>query len=152
MSIPKPIFSLVYISTASNLYKESELAKILKGARSNNSNLGISGMLLCKDGSFLQVLEGDETQVKMLFQKISRDSRHKGVTIVHQSSSDQREFPDWSMGFRDLRSSDVSSIPGYSHFMESPLSVGDFAKDPSRAKQLLLLFKNEKGTSAKSSG
>jgi hypothetical protein len=108
-------------------------------------------MLLRKDGGFLQVFEGDETKVKMLFQKISRDPRHTGVTIVHQSSSDRREFPDWSMGFRDLRSSDVSSIPGYNHFTESPLSLGDFTKDPSRAKQLLLLFKNEKGTSAKSS-
>jgi hypothetical protein len=109
-------------------------------------------MLLCKDWNFLQVLEGGKGKVKIIFHKISRDSRHKGVTILHRGFSEKREFPDWSMGFRDLRSPDVANIPGYSHFLESSLSLAGFAANPSRAKKLLLLFKDEKGSAAKSSG
>jgi hypothetical protein len=40
-------------------------------------------------------------------------------------------------------------IPGSNHLLDSSLTAADFASDPSRAKKLLLLFKEDKLLSAK---
>ena len=45
------------------------------------------------------------------------------------------------MGFRDLNSAEVRSLPGYSEFLNTPLTGKEFAADPSRAHKLLLTFK-----------
>lgn len=52
-----------------------------------------------------------------------------------------RQFPDWSMGFRDLKSPDVSSLPGYSKFLNTPLTGSEFSSDPKRSQKLLMTFK-----------
>ncbi len=52
---------LCYVSTAKYLMTQEELLKLLNVARQSNSKLGITGMLLYKDMSFLQVIEGEAT-------------------------------------------------------------------------------------------
>ena len=98
-------------------------------------------MLLYKDGSFMQALEGDEATVLGLFERISRDSRHKMISIIHQGSVDERQFPDWSMGFRDLNSPEVQSVPGYSEFLNKSLTGSEFTSNPTICQKLLLMFK-----------
>jgi hypothetical protein len=135
------MFFLVYVSSALKPFSKEDLVTLLEKSREHNATLGVSGMLLYKDGNFLQVLEGEEEQVKTLYAKITKDPRHKGVLTLLQGPSTDRDFPDWSMGFRDLVSPEVSEIPGYSHFLETPLTKAGFSSQPSRAKKLLLLFK-----------
>ena len=137
------IFSLVYLSAATVPFSKQDLVTLLEKSRENNTGLGITGMLLFKDGNFLQVLEGDEEKVRNLYQKIGRDPRHRECAVLFHGSSTQRDFPDWSMGFHDLGSRDVLSIPGFSTFLKTSLTARDFAHDPRRAKTLLLLFKDE---------
>lgn len=137
------IFSLVYVSEGTHSYSAHDLQQILTKARETNSKLGISGMLLFKGGNFLQVLEGDREKVMTLFDKIVRDSRHHRVTVLFKGESEQRDFPDWSMGFHDLDSPDTKKIPGFSDFLRTTLTTSDFT-DMRRAKKLLLLFKEEK--------
>jgi hypothetical protein len=60
---------------------------------------------------------------------------------LQQGFSEGRQFPDWSMGFRDLDSPDARSEPGYSGFLNAPLTGREFSADPSRAQKLLLTFK-----------
>jgi len=148
---PNSIFSLVYISAASSPFTESQLFELLQKARAKNSALGVTGMLLCKDGKFLQVLEGEKPKVRQLFETIMRDPRHEGILTLQEGVSDHREFPDWSMGFRDLRSPEIGRTPGFSHFLKSSLTAADFAGDPSRAKKLLLLFKDKTKSAASGS-
>ena len=135
------MFFLVYVSSALKPFSKEDLVTLLEKSRKNNSSLGVSGMLLYKDGNFLQVLEGEEEHVKTLYAKIAKDPRHKGVLTILQGPSTDRDFPDWSMGFRDLASPEVSEIPGFSHFLDTPLTKAGFSSQPSRAKKLLLLFK-----------
>ena len=45
------------------------------------------------------------------------------------------------MGFRDLADQSASKTPGYSDFMNTPLTGGAFSQDPSRCMKLMLLFK-----------
>jgi hypothetical protein len=88
----------------------------------------------------LQVLEGEEGAVRSLYAKISRDPRHKGYILL-QSTLQERQFPDWSMGFRDLESEEARSNPAYSEFLNTPLTGKEFSANPSRSQKLLLSFK-----------
>lgn len=135
------MFTLVYVSSAVTPFSQSELATLLEKSRANNASLGITGMLLYKDGNFMQVLEGEEEQVMALNAKIIRDSRHRGVMILLKEHQPHRTFADWSMAFRDLGADDVKRLPGFNEFLNLDLTDRSFAADPSRAKKLLLTFR-----------
>lgn len=135
------MFFLVYASSAARLFSESDLSDLLATSRENNARAGITGMLLYKDGNFMQVLEGEEGAVRELYEKIGTDPRHKGEITLLRSIADERQFPDWSMGFRDLDSLEARATPGYNEFLNTPLTGREFSGDPTRAQQLLLTFK-----------
>jgi hypothetical protein len=89
----------------------------------------------------MQVLEGEKEAVKKLASIIERDPRHKGFLILLQEVSEERLFPDWTMGFRDLADGNAAKTPGYNQFMNTPLTDAEFSRDPNRCMKLLLLFK-----------
>lgn len=135
------MYSLTYVSSASTLLTKDQLTAILETARERNSAAQVTGMLLYKDGNFMQVLEGERAIVDKLFQKIRGDARHKGVLVLLAGDVEQRSFPDWSMGFRDLRSPELAHLPGFSDFLNTSLAAEEFISSPSRARKLLLTFK-----------
>lgn len=135
------MYRLVYVSAATQLFSKAELLELLKGARNKNQRLGISGMLLYKDGEFLQLLEGERSAVKALFAQIKQDPRHDGTIVVDEEDTAERLFQDWAMGFRDLNDPEVQQTPGYSQYMNTPLVAEQLAKHPSAALQLLEMFK-----------
>ncbi len=135
------MFFLIYVSVASHPFSAGELVALLEQARRNNAASGITGMLLYKDGNFLQVLEGDEKMVCALQHRISRDSRHHKMFMLAQGTCQTREFPDWSMGFSNLDAPDATGVAGYSEFMNVPLNEETFSPNPSRAQRLLRVFK-----------
>ena len=135
------VFFHVYASSAVQLFAPEELRALLETSRRNNAALGISGMLLYKDGNFLQVLEGREAAVLQLADKISHDPRHRGIITLMQGFESEYQFPEWSMGFCDLRSDEATTMPGYSAFLESSFHPKALAADPTSAQRLLLSFK-----------
>ncbi len=136
------MFHLIYVSSAAYLFSNDELRALLETCRENNSRQDITGLLLYKEGNFMQVLEGDEELVQGLHAKISRDPRHNGLLTLLQGAVAEREFPDWSMGFRDLDSPEIRALPGYNDFLNIPLTSGEFLANPSRAQTLLRVFKS----------
>jgi hypothetical protein len=138
------LISLIYLSAATVPFSALELRELLTKSRENNSKLHITGMLLFKDGNFLQALEGEEKKVLALYEKIALDRRHQSLVVLWQGPCSERVFPDWSMGFHDLRSADVARTPGFNSFLDTTLTSADFATDPGRARKLLLLFKEER--------
>lgn len=134
------MFFLIYVSSANKPFSQYELLSLLEKCRDNNSKLEITGMLLYKDGNFMQILEGEEPAVRLLYNKISVDSRHRGEIILLQGTLAERQFPAWSMGFRDLNSSDAL-VPGYNEFLNTNLTGEEFSASPTRAQKLLLMFK-----------
>ena len=136
------MFFLVYVSSATRLFSRSELVAILAYAREHNSKLGITGMLLYKGGNLMQVLEGEEIAVKNLYEKISRDPRHKGLIQILSGQQAARQFSDWSMAYRDLGTADEVMPEGYSDFLNTPLTSAEFGDQPARSLKLLSLFKS----------
>ncbi len=105
------IFQLCYISTAADDMQRQDLVDLLTVSRRNNERQGITGMLLHSGDYFIQLLEGDEAAVRRMFEAISGDRRHRGVTLVFQGPAPQRDCPDWSMGFQALADSEWLAFP-----------------------------------------
>lgn len=135
------LFRMVYISTASKLFTSVELREMLKESNERNKTSGITGMLLYKDGQFMQVLEGTADAVTATFSRISKDPRHHGIMVLAKGAVQERRFPGWSMAFRDLNLPDHQKLPGYSEFLNTPLTGAEFAGNPDRCEKLLLVFK-----------
>jgi hypothetical protein len=134
------MFSLTYVSSAVKPFSPRELRDLLEICVRNNRRLEVTGMLLYRDGKFMQVLEGEESVVKGVYEKLGRDPRHSGLVALLRGSVSDRNFPDWSMGFRDL-GADLDNPEGYSEFLNVPLTDKLFRTDPSQAQKLLLSFK-----------
>lgn len=141
MPSAEKLFSLVYISSTVVPLSPAELTELLAVSHRNNSALGITGMLLYKDGNVMQALEGEERAVRALYAKIGRDPRHRGLLTIYQGPVLARQFEDWSMGFRDLRTVEALAVPGYSEFLNTPLTDKEFSSDPTRSQKLLTTFK-----------
>jgi len=120
------MIQLMYVSAASVVFNDEMLRKLLDGARTANTAIGVSGMLLHQNGSFLQVLEGESAVVDALFTKIRRDRRHKAVVMLARSEITGRNFTDWSMGFADVRGS-ATALVGYRHIGEVWGLLGDIS-------------------------
>ncbi len=135
------MYYIVYVSAATEPFSKPALLELLNKARQNNQRLDITGLLLYKDGDFIQLLEGERTAVEALFKTISTDPRHAGTIVLIEGETDKRLFTDWSMGFRDLSDPEVQKTPGFSQFMNKPLSAQGFADDPNGCLELLALFK-----------
>ncbi len=135
------MYYIVYVSAAAEPFSKSALLELLNKARDNNQRRNVTGLLLYKDGDFIQLLEGEQAAVKALFNTISADPRHRGTIIVVEGEADKRLFSDWSMGFRDLSDPAVAATPGFSQFMNKPLLAEGFADDPNGCLELLSLFR-----------
>jgi hypothetical protein len=140
------LISIIYSSSAKLPFSDGELTSLLKQSRENNTRLAITaitGLLLYKAGAFMQDLEGEEQTVETMYSKVEKDLRHFGMTQVRWKRLKARRFPDWSMGFKNLRDADLRQTPGYSEFMNEPWTSPVFQADPSRAAKLLLTFAGE---------
>lgn len=135
------MISVVYISSATNLFSDRDLLDLLAKAREKNSSLDITGMLLYKDGNFMQVLEGPEDKVRGLYSTIQADPRHLGILKLLEHPITDRAFPDWAMAFQNLNDPTLAQMPGYSEFLNDSLNSPAFQQDPTRAQKLLLTFR-----------
>ena len=133
--------SVTYVSLAKAPFSAQALEDLLTTSVANNGRLAVTGMLLYKNGCFMQVLEGSATAVHLIYTRIERDSRHHEMKVIAREPIEDREFPDWSMGFHNLGSTDLTIYPGYSEFLGVPLDDEQFSGDVSRSRKLLALFK-----------
>lgn len=92
---------------------EPDLEKVLAQARAWNLEHDLTGILLYSDGVIMQVLEGAEAEVRAIFARIARDSRHVNVLKLADGPIGQRQFVGWSMGFKAVDSNDFAHLQGY---------------------------------------
>jgi len=135
------LFQIVYTSTATESLSSSELKNLLKGSVQRNTRAHITGLLLYKDGTFMQALEGEGQAVIALFSKIIRDPRHHHVVPLTHGQIKRRDFSNSAMAFRDLDAPELRKLPGYSEFLNTPMNGDLLAPDISKSQRLLLLFK-----------
>lgn len=76
---------------------DAGVRQIVETSRRNNAAVGVTGILVCHDGVFIQALEGDRNAVETVYDRVSGDSRHDEVRIVSAESVAERLFGSWSM-------------------------------------------------------
>lgn len=135
------MYYTVYASCASAPFNQQQLVDLLQQSRDNNQAKDITGILLYNRGTFIQLLEGDEQVVKDLYAKIDKDPRHKLIFTLMEGHKDERQFPNWSMAFRDLDSPEIKNLPGFNNFINQPLDSEQYYRDPMAAIELLYLFR-----------
>ena len=99
------VYQLIYTSSATPDLDDFALREIAHSSNLNNQQRGITGLLLFHEGSIMQVLEGDEMSVYSLYGKIKQDNRHTGCMILSTRESQEREFSEWFMGYKNVSSS-----------------------------------------------
>lgn len=99
MADTAPIFRLVYRSqlTIPPEDRKVEIESILEASRSKNVDRDITGALLVWQDYVVQTLEGEETVVRGLYEKIAVDPRHEAVTLLEAQPVEKRTFARWSM-------------------------------------------------------
>ncbi len=134
--------ALVYVSFAKNKnMAEDELKGILTKARGKNKQKDITGMLLYRNGFFVQALEGDRETVIETFDIIKNDPRHRNILVLYKNKISERSFEDWSMGFNVIDDETLKSIDGFSDFLDKPLTMQFIKDNPSHVMTLLNTFK-----------
>lgn len=112
------MFSITYVSAATTAMSDDDIAAILVKSRANNVRLGLTGALLFRQGRFIQILEGPVEQVHEQFAVIAADPRHSNLQKIRETVLVERQFPDWTMGFRPLSDQDVKKLRGYDDFFD----------------------------------
>jgi hypothetical protein len=92
---------LTYVSLSLVEPYSTEIMEIAKSALRRNKAVGVTGALYFDDSQFFQVLEGEEGEVRAIFERIRRDPRHIDVTVLSDAPADSRLFPEWAMKFLD---------------------------------------------------
>ena len=121
---------------------DADLVGLLDDSRARNEAARLTGMLLYKNGNFMQVLEGEEDAVMGAFARIEADPRHKSIDVLRSEYIQHRNFPDWTMGFANIDNVAAESVPGFSRFLERDFKSAYFAEDSIEAHAMLTIFKS----------
>lgn len=116
---------IIYLSWATTPFSDEQLHTLLQEARSHNASVGVTGMLVYGNGCFMQVLEGEETTVRALYDYIKHDTRHRDVTAYADKAIEQRVFAEWEMAFQTATPAQFEQLAGY-------LQPADMQVDASR--------------------
>ncbi len=104
------LYALVYSSDAIGSITEGALQEILEQARRRNERLDVTGILLYREGRFVQYLEGSHDNVLAVYDDIAVDARHTDVRVLLQQPVLARRFSSWTMGYEALRDA-PSALP-----------------------------------------
>lgn len=140
------MYRLIYVSSATASMNEDELWKLLETSRTNNTKMDITGILLYAEGSIIQMLEGEKEKVEALYSQISEDAKHQGLIKLLAEFTTHRDFPDWSMGFKRISSSQTSEVEGFNRLIERrDLSAHDIQYLSGKVQMLINSFRKSAG-------
>jgi hypothetical protein len=117
------MIQISYLSQASAPMSADQLIALLMQCRTNNAERGLTGMLLYGNGTFLQVLEGEDAVVDRLVDTIAADPRHVGMRLLGRRTIERRQYADWSMGFERITDDNLKQVDGLRDFGASDFNV-----------------------------
>jgi hypothetical protein len=134
------LIQLIYVSTAEHELDESEIKKILDSSVRHNTPQEVTGLLLYSEGSFMQVLEGEEAAIDETMSRIEKDPLHHSLIVMTRSKIAYREFGTWTMGFRGVIAPDAATWPAYAPFFEYGFNAELIGAKPGLALDILRHF------------
>lgn len=141
MSTDQALVSVVYSSEQARPFDAPGLRKLLTESRAANQEAGITGMLLYRDGRFIQFLEGPARAVRALLQRIRSDERHIDVRVLLDKPIQVRTFDEWTMGFREIDTGGKPPAPGFRSTFDDLRASNDSGLILRAAHELTLWFR-----------
>jgi hypothetical protein len=137
--VAKKLYEVIYGSVETRYLTAIQLSDLLKLARAHNQSVDITGVLLHQKGVFVQVLEGDESIVGALHDRIARDKRHKNVAVFRRGPIQTRQFAAWSMGFLELDPSVLGRLGGWNPLLQKGAATS--APNAERLRTILAAYR-----------
>lgn len=132
---------VIYASRAVQEFDEVDLLQLLAQARAANLRHGVTGMLVYSSRSFLQLFEGEDADVEVVWDRIRMDSRHADLRVLRDGPASERLFTDWTMGFEHPSDADLEEhLPGYRASLGYPFISSLLVSEPEAAETLLSLY------------
>ncbi|MBO0358481.1 BLUF domain-containing protein [Hymenobacter sp. BT186] len=125
---------LIYSSSATVPFTDAALQELLTTARANNEQLQVTGVLLYHEGQFMQLLEGEASVIRSLYQVIEQDTRHTGIFKLADKPIEARSFSEWAMAFKPVDAEAFAQLKGY----QNPAALDTAPQGLSGADALLL--------------
>ncbi|WP_432383516.1 EAL domain-containing protein [Duganella sp. P38] len=128
--LPRPggLYFLLYVSEAVAPMTPEQLERLLHRTRANNAEAGITGCLLYEDDHFMQILEGERSQVLATFERIRGNDLHTGVRVVIEGPARRRVFTHWSMLLPDSTAARRDG-PDFRSWQPHPMRFDTIADD-----------------------
>ena len=104
------LISLTYTSRASPSLTAGDVDAIHRSALTYNPLDGITGLLVFNGISFMQNIEGGESAIDNLVERLLTDSRHSDFIVRDRRKIVERVFSSWSMYRIDVDSAYVNGL------------------------------------------
>lgn len=121
-----PIFRLTYVSCAVESLTEADLNAIESKSVAANNARDVTGLLVVCGRRIMQILEGRESVVRDLYEKIRKDPRHVIEKLVSAVEDEGRMLLTWNMVVRDAGSIPADVLNQYNELYDEFLH----AKEP----------------------
>jgi len=131
---------LIYVSTPEKSFSEEELDNLLTEARKTNQELEITGILLYTGSNFFQVLEGKESDIRFVFEKIKSNPKHSDIVVILKEAISKRSFEEWNMAYTRVSPDEIRDIVGYQDIEN--LSPSPALFEESKARKILSAFQS----------
>lgn len=139
------LYRLVYTSFRKRTCTEEEVKNILASCEKNNPERQITGILLHAKNRFIQYMEGSKSSVQALYDLIKEDPRHTSVNLRSFEPIEERVFPSWEMGYKDLEDQELkfqTSVSDVDQKKFEALINADLDFDNDGMRILQLFFKS----------
>jgi hypothetical protein len=131
------MIQLSYISSIAHPMSSEDLLVLLQQCLTNNERAGVTGMLLYGNDTFLQVLEGEESVVDPLYEKIRRDPRHGNIKALKRTDIQSRHYPEWNMGFQRISNHGLADVSGLIDFSADKFTFDYLSEHTAVADRLM---------------
>jgi Sensors of blue-light using FAD len=96
-------YRLIYVSRVARQVRFADAEEIARDAATKNAGNRVTGVLVYTPSLFIQVLEGQQSEVEATFARIEKDPRHQQVRVLAAHEVDASEFDAWAMVARRIR-------------------------------------------------
>ena len=112
-------------STSDDAQLLQDVRDILSEARDFNTLHDVSGVLYFADRHYFQCLEGDESILRRLMSKLTKDPRHTDIKVFEAKTIQEAHFKTWSMKY----------VQRMSHFHRQMSEMGFATFEPHAMQQ-----------------
>ena len=134
--------ALIYVSEEAARLEPDELMTLLRASRARNRELGVTGLLAYREGQFMQILEGEQADIRQVYGSIEQDPRHRQVHRVWDDAIEVREFAAWPMAFRFLSDAQVDRLPHFEKALNDGFAGAMLRDQPAMARSLMLALRD----------